>query len=320
LSNCVSGLGCGYLLSNKMLSSTLRKASSKFLPPSTPLFCRLLSSEAMASFTCIKVEEIKPFVYNVEFNRPEKRNAFNRIHWEEVGKAFRLLADDEDCRAIVLSGNGKIFTAGIDLAEFSSFGGLGGDSDVAKKAKAIFAYCRDWQSCISDLERCRKPVIAAVHSACVGGGVDFITAADIRICTQDAYFQVKEVDMGLAADIGTLQRLPKVIGSQSLVRDLCYTCRKLGAEEAERCGFVSGVFKDKDSMMAAAIEMASDIAGKSPVAVQGTKVNLNYARDHSVQDGLEFVATWNSFSLQSEDLMKAAMAAMTKEKAEFSKL
>lgn len=109
-----------------------------------------------------------------------------------------------------------------------------------------FRYIQDWQSQFTDLEKCRKPVIAAVHSACVGGGVDLVTAADIRLCTEDAYFQVKEVDMGLAADIGTLQRLPKVIGSQSLVRDLCYTGRKLEAAEAEKCGLVSRVYKDKD--------------------------------------------------------------------------
>ena len=145
----------------------------------------------------------------------------------------------------MLSGNGRLFTSGIDLSEILNFD-LSGDADIAKKAKAIFRYAQDWQSCVTDMERCRKPVIAAVHNACIGGGVDFITATDIRVCTRDAYFQVKEVDLGLAADIGTLQRLPKIVGSQSLVRELCYTARKMGAEEAERCGFVSSVYEDKD--------------------------------------------------------------------------
>merc|ERR1712107_759878 len=157
-----------------------------------------------------------------------------------------------------------------------------------------------------------KPVIGAVHNACVGAGVDMITAMDVRLCTRDAWFCVKEVDMGLAADVGTLQRLPKVIGSQSLVNDLCFTARKMKSEEAERCGLVSRLYDDRESMMNSALELAKNIASKSPVAVQGTKVNLVYSREHSVQEGLRNMITWNMAMLQSEDVMKSAMAAMDK--------
>ncbi|XP_043202087.1 delta(3,5)-Delta(2,4)-dienoyl-CoA isomerase, mitochondrial-like, partial [Amphibalanus amphitrite] len=158
--------------------------------------------------------------------------------------------------------------------------------------------------------QCRKPVVAAIHGGCVGGGVDLVTAADIRLCSQDAFFQVKEVDIGLAADVGTLQRLPKVIGSRSLVNELCLTARRLGSQEALQCGLVSRVLSDRHSLTAAALSLAATIASKSPVAVQSTKLNLTYSRDHSVQEGLDHMVAWNGVMLQSEDIMKAATAAM----------
>ena len=149
-----------------------------------------------------------------------------------------------------------------------------------------------------------------------------ITAADIRYCTSDAYFQVKEVDIGMAADVGTLQRLPKVVGSESLVRELALTARQMFADEAHRCGLVSRVLPDRESLLAAALDVAGMIAARSPVAVQGTKHQLIYARDHSVKEALEYIATWNAAMLQSEDVMKAAMASMSRKgpPAVFSKL
>ena len=142
--------------------------------------------------------------------------------------------------------------------------------------------------------------------------MDLLAATDIRVCTRDAWFQVKEVDMGLAADVGTLQRLPKIIGSQSLVNELCLTARKLPAAEAASCGLVSTVYETREEMMAGALGLAATIASKSPVAVQGTKMALVYARDHSTEEGLEQVARYNMVMLQSEDLMKSAMAQMDK--------
>merc|ERR1711894_536385 len=177
-----------------------------------------------------------------------------------------------------------------------------------------------YQESFNILETCTKPVIAAVHSGCVGGGIDMITACDIRYCTSDAWFQVKEVDIGLAADVGTLQRLPKVVGNDSLARELCYTARKMAAEEAFRFGLVSRIFNSKEDMVKGAVQLAVDIAAKSPVAVQGSKANLIYSRDHTVAEGLDYVATWNMAMLQSEDLPKAAIASMQKEKPTFSKL
>merc|ERR1712212_365536 len=168
------------------------------------------------------------------------------------------------------------------------------------------------QVSITPLEKCKKPIICCIHNACVGAGVDFVTATDIRLCSADAWFCVKEVDMGIAADVGTLQRLPRVIGNQSLVNELCFTARKMSSGEAGSSGLVSRVLPTKEDMMTVAHTMAANIAAKSPVAVQGTKTSLLYSREHTVEEGLEQVARYNMVMLQSEDVMKAAMAAMDK--------
>lgn len=198
----------------------------------------------------------------------------------------------------------------MDMLEMS--GRLQEAPDVARKAKIFEEFVELYQASITSLEKCPKPVIACTHSAVVGAGVDLITAADIRFCTKDAWFCVKEVDIGMAADVGTLQRLPKVIGSQSLVRDLCYTARKLPSDEAERCGLVSKVFVDKITMVEEAIKMAEIIASKSPVAVQATKRNIVYSLDHTNQEGLDHIKELNKLNLQSEDFFNAVVAGQSK--------
>lgn len=289
--------------------------STKFGLPLAQVGSRALSQEVMDNFKHLEVAEVKPFVYSVTLNRPEKRNAMNLVMWNEIRSVFEQLAQDEDCRSVVISGNGSMFTSGIDLTTLTQFASVvTSDEDVAKKCKLLYQTIKNLQDGLTAIEKCPKPVIAAIHNACVGGGIDLITATDIRLCTQDAWFCVKEVDIGLAADVGTLQRLPKVIGNQSLVRELCLTARKFDSAEAEKAGMVSKVYSDRESCLNAAIEMAENIAQKSPVAVQATKECLNYSRDHSVDDGLEHIAQKNKTLLQSKDLMVAAMAAMTKSK------
>jgi len=192
--------------------------------------------------------------------------------------------------------------------------------DVSRKAFALRQNVGAYQEAFTAIENCPKPVIIATHGGCIGGGVDMITAGDIRVCTQDAYFCVKEVDIGLAADVGTLQRLPKVIKSESLVRDLCFTARKMFADEAKSCGLVSRVFQDKKSMIIGVMDLAKTIASKSPIAVQGTKIALIHARDHSVKEGLDFIKAWNMAMLQSSDIAASVMANIAKQKPIFSKL
>ncbi|XP_017770269.1 PREDICTED: delta(3,5)-Delta(2,4)-dienoyl-CoA isomerase, mitochondrial isoform X2 [Nicrophorus vespilloides] len=279
-------------------------------------------SSNVPSFKSLAVTVPKPFVYHVEFNRPEKVNAMNQTMWTEIGQCFNELSFNPDCRVIVVSGAGKLFTAGIDVKDLMRVAPeLAEAEDVARKAKILQQLISRFQASFSSMEECSKPVLAAVHSACIGAGVDFVSGVDIRYCSKDAYFQVKEVDMGMAADVGTLQRLPKIIGNQGLVRELCLTGRKMMADEALSQGLVSKVFDDKEKMMDGVLKIAEDIASKSPVAVQGIKRSLIYARDHSVRDSLDQIASWNQFMLQSDDFASAVMAQATKsDDIEFSKL
>lgn len=288
---------------------------------------RLVCSRTMATseykFETLAVHKPKEYVYNVEINRPDKVNAMNRTFWRETAECFNEISADKDCRVIVLSGAGKLFTAGLDLSDFGEFAQiLMGDEDIARKAFALKRIVKRCQDAFNAIEKCPKPVIAAVHGACVGGGVDLVTSCDIRYCTQDAWFQIKEIELGMAADVGTLQRLPKVVGNDSWVREVAFTGRKILADEALKETLVSRIYPDKSQLMDAAISLAVSIASKSPVAVQGTKINLNYSRDHSIDESLEFVLNWNQVMLQSEDFRNGAMAAASKsgEKVNFSKL
>ncbi|XP_067412823.1 delta(3,5)-Delta(2,4)-dienoyl-CoA isomerase, mitochondrial isoform X2 [Emydura macquarii macquarii] len=267
---------------------------------------------ASHSYETLKVSRVREKVFHVELNRPDKRNAMNSVFWREMVECFNKIAQDSECHAVVVSGAGKLFSAGIDLVEMGSVFMMVEGDDMARKAWNMRKKIREHQESFSVLEKCSKPVIAAVHGGCIGGGIDLISACDIRYCTQDAWFQVKEVDIGLAADVGTLQRLPRIIGNQSLVNELAFTARKMMAPEAESSGLVSRVFQDKQAMLEGAFELAADIAGKSPVAVQGTKINILYSRDHSVPEGLRYIATWNMSMLQTEDILKSAQAALEK--------
>ncbi|XP_007953732.1 delta(3,5)-Delta(2,4)-dienoyl-CoA isomerase, mitochondrial [Orycteropus afer afer] len=275
------------------------------------------------SYESLRVTSVPGNILHVQLNRPEKRNAMNKAFWSEMVECFHKIAKDADCRAVVISGAGKMFTSGIDLMDVASVLMQREGEDVAR----ISWYLRDvitrFQETFSVIEKCSKPVIAAIHGGCIGGGVDLITACDIRYCAQDAFFQVKEVDIGIAADVGTLQRLPRVIGSQSLVNELVFTARKMMADEALSSGLVSRVFPDKEALLDAAFELAAEISSKSPVAVQGTKINLLYSRDHSVPESLNFMSSWNMSMLQTEDIMKSIQAVMEKKKLQsvtFSKL
>ncbi|KAF7218697.1 delta(3,5)-Delta(2,4)-dienoyl-CoA isomerase, mitochondrial [Nothobranchius furzeri] len=305
------------------IRSTLPRYSRLWLPAQA-LVRNMSSSDGPTSpYTTLAISRPVESLTHVELHRPEKRNAMNKAFWSEMVDCFNEIADDQDCRVVVMSGAGRMFTAGLDLMDMANDILQPKGDDVARISWNLRKTITKYQETFSVIEKCPKPVVVAVHGACIGGGVDLITACDIRLCTQDAWFQVKEVDIGLAADVGTLQRLPKVIGSRSLVNELALTARKMFADEAKSSGLVSRVFADKEAMMAGALEMAGQIACRSPVAVQGTKKNLLYSRDHSVAEGLNYMATWNMSMLQTEDVMKSAQAAMEKKSPKavvFSKL
>ncbi|CAB1453281.1 unnamed protein product [Pleuronectes platessa] len=294
------------------LRSAVRQYRGLWLPSASVVRAMSSSTGPTAPFTTLAISHPAKSVTHVELHRPEKLNAMNSAFWSEMVECFNDLAADPDCRVVVVSGAGRLFTAGIDLMDMASDVLQPQGDDTARISWSLRRKIAKYQETFSVIEKCPKPVVVAVHGACIGGGVDLITACDIRLCTQDAWFQVKEVDIGLAADVGTLQRLPKVIGSRSLVNDLALTARRMYADEAKSSGLVSRVFPDKEAMITGAVEMAGEIAGRSPVAVQGTKINLIYSRDHSVAEGLDYMATWNMSMLQTDDVIKSAQASMEK--------
>jgi delta(3,5)-delta(2,4)-dienoyl-CoA isomerase len=209
--------------------------------------------------------------------------------WINLGKIFNRLSVDPEVRAILLSGSGpKAFTAGLDVqaaSQGSTLGSSGSGQDGARTAAHIREHAMEFQACVSTLEKCTKPVITLLHGYSYGLGIDISVAADIRICTQDVKLCVKEVDIGIAADIGTLTRLPKSGCSFSWVKDVCLTAREFYADEALRVGFVSSVFANKEEGVKGGLEICKKIAQKSPIAIFGTKELLNWSRDRSVEDG-----------------------------------
>ncbi|XP_003420873.3 delta(3,5)-Delta(2,4)-dienoyl-CoA isomerase, mitochondrial-like isoform X1 [Loxodonta africana] len=303
----------GLTCSCRPLSSPAQDEASRAAPVEAPGH----------SYQSLRVTSGPGHILHVQINRPEKRNAMNKAFWSEMVECFKKISEDADCRAVVISGEGKMFTSGIDLMDMAPVLLQPQGDDAARRSWYLRKIISRYQETFSVIEKCPKPVIAAIHGGCIGAGVDLITACDIRYCAQDAFFQVKEVDIGLAADVGTLQRLPRVIGSQSLVNELAFTARRMMADEALSSGLVSRVFPDKEATLDAAFTLAAEISSKSPLAVQGTKVNLVYARDHPVAAGLEFAHNWNMSMLQTDDVLKSVQAAMEKKDLKsvtFSKL
>ncbi|RDL39082.1 ClpP [Venustampulla echinocandica] len=279
---------------------------------------------ATSSYKYFLVDTPAPFVAHVQINRPKKINAFFEEMWLELKTIFDTLSISPDIRAVILSGVGdRGFTAGLDVQAASQEGVLAqqaGVDDAARKAVAIRRHVQEFQDCIGSIEKCAKPVICVLHGVALGLAIDIATCADIRLCTSNISFAVKEVDIGLAADIGTLSRLPKIVGSTSWVKDVCLTARIFGAEEALRVGFVSHVLENKNAALGRAMEMAKLLAEKSPIAVQGTKELLNHSRDHAVAESLKYTGLWNSAAIQTSDVERAMLSGLKKTKPRFEKL
>lgn len=258
--------------------------------------------------------EIDQQVATVSLNRPDKANAMNAAMWAELQTCFEWLDQEPAVRAVILAGNGKHFCSGIDLGMFGSLGGS--ITEHARRAEALRRTILQLQDNLSAIEKCRKPVLAAIHKACIGGGIDMTCCCDMRYATEDAYFSIKEIDIGMTADVGTLQRLPKII-PDAIVRELAYTGRTMAAAEAKEVGFINRVYADKEALLKEVTAIARGIASKSPLAIRGTKEMLLYARDHSVSDGLNYIATWNSGMLSQADLRAAMQAQLEKKQAAF---
>jgi enoyl-CoA hydratase len=255
--------------------------------------------------------KIEDYIAFVTLKRPEKANAIGKTGWEEIKATFENLDENDQVRVIVLSGGeSKHFCAGIDLELLMSVSQEMVKCEGRKREK-LRKTVLNLQAPINAIEKCSKPVLAAIHGGCIGAGVDIISACDMRYCTEDSFFTIKEIDMGMVADLGTLQRLPKIIG-EGIVREMAYSGRNVHGKEAEKIGLVNNLYITKQEMMEKVTEIALQIASKSPVSIRGTKHILLHTRDHSVADGLEYMATWNAAMLLSDDLMEAFAAKIGK--------
>ena len=259
----------------------------------------------MNPLTCFSLTTTDHIAHLV-LNRPEAMNTMNPAFWRELDQVLTQLHKSSDARVLVLSSTGKHFSAGMALETFA--GSIAMDDQSPEGRAAIFDMLADMQATFTQLETLRIPVIAAIQGGCIGGAVDMVTACCLRYATADAFFCIQEINIGMVADVGTLQRLPKLI-PLAVVKELAYTGRKLGAAKALAYGLVNEVFDTAEAMLAAALQCAKEIAAKPPVAVWGTKQAIHYARDHSVDDALKQMG-WLQSAIWSNQHVREAMMAM----------
>ena len=272
-------------------------------------------------FSCFKLD-VKNHVGNLVLSRPDELNTMSRDFWVELGEVLDVINRDSDIRVVVMSSTGKHFCAGMDLNAFTNgVDNIPDDKkpDHARIGEAVYRVAKELQEYISTLEKIRVPVIAAIHGGCIGGAVDMVTACDIRLASDNAFFCIQEINIGMAADVGTLQRLPKII-PDSKMREMAYTGRRMYAEEAKEAGLVSGTYRSQEELLEAANKLASEIASKSPVAIYGLKAVMNYSRDHNVNDSLEYNALWSGAMLSQKDMTEQMTANMEKRDASFNEL
>jgi len=261
--------------------------------------------------TCFDID-IRQGVAHLVLKRGDALNTMTPAFWRELPEIVREIDAGAKARVIVISSTGKHFTAGMDLSVFGSSEGLltgeGADGQSAgQKREAFRRFVGVLQDSFTALDDARLPVLAAVQGGCIGAGVDLISATDIRYCTADAFFCIHEINLGMTADVGTFPRLSHLI-PQGWVREMAYTGRRLPAAKAKEIGLVNEVFETHDEMVGQVLATAREIAAKAPLAVTGSKVMLNYARDHSIADGLDYIATWQAGMFQSADVVESVAA------------
>ncbi|HUO05527.1 MAG TPA: crotonase/enoyl-CoA hydratase family protein [Candidatus Binataceae bacterium] len=276
------------------------------------------------NYKCFAVT-IDSKVAHIVLNRPEKRNSMIKEFWEELPDIIRDIDENARARVIVISSTGPHFSSGLDLGMFGQAGSaLAGDPADQKlarrqRAAAFYGTVKTMQQSFTALESCRIPVIAAIQGGCIGGGVDLVTACDMRFATEDAYLTIQEINIGMTADVGTFPRLAKLI-PEGIVRELAYTGRKFPAKEAHAAGLINRLFPDHKSMLEGVMAVAIEIARKAPLAVYGSKRMITYARDHSTADGLDYIGIWNASMLQPEEIMEAIGSNMEKRAGNFAEL
>lgn len=259
------------------------------------------------SYRLIRLD-VREHLAEVVLDNPGRLNAMGPHFFHEIRDAFVRLDREPAVRAVIVWAEGRVFSSGLNLKEAT---GLippreSGLSDAARN-RVIYDTVRDFQSCFSQIQKTRQPVIAAVHGLCIGGGLDLATACDIRLCTSEASFAVHETKIAMVADLGSLQRITRLVG-RGAARELAFTGKMLPAERALQIGLVNEVYPDKESLLQGARELARDISANSPLVVQGIKQVLNYSEEHTEAEGLEYVAHWNSSFFLSHDLFEAVQA------------
>jgi enoyl-CoA hydratase len=258
--------------------------------------------------TCFDIER-DAGVAHLRLNRPEAYNTMVREFWAELPEAVRDLDATGSVRALVISSTGKHFCAGMDLAVFTGGSDAmgGGSQEIGRLRARLRETVLHLQGSFTALEQARFPVIAAIQGGCIGGAVDMVSACDLRYASADAFFCVQEINLGMTADVGTLQRLPKIV-PDGIARELAYRGHRMPAARAREVGLVNDVFETHEALVDAALEVAREIAAKSPLAIWGTKEMVTYARDHSVRDSLDHIATWQSGMFQPADMMECFVA------------
>ena len=256
-------------------------------------------------------------IARVTMNRPDALNTMTKAFWTELIDVFKTIDGDPAVRCVIVASTGRHFTAGLDLGWAGAVGGEQGDPGRAREA--FRRHIKGMQETFNVVDRCRVPVIAVIQGGCIGGGVDFVTACDIRIAAENSFFTIQEVNIAIVADVGTLQRIPHLL-PQGLIRELAYTGRRFPAAEARQYGFVNRVEADHAAALAAAESMAQDIAAKSPLVITGIKHILDHGRDQTIEQGLDQVALWNAAMLQGEDVPNAVRAQIARQPAIFADL
>jgi enoyl-CoA hydratase len=268
------------------------------------------------AYRCFDVD-LTDHVAHVRLTRPDELNSMVREFWNELPEIVTGLSDEGRARVVVISSTGKHFSAGMDLSVFAEQ--RDADAEPGRRQAALRSLVGRLQHTFTSLEQARVPVLAAVQGGCIGGAVDLVTAADCRYATRDAFFCIQEINVGMTADVGTLQRLGTIVG-QGVARELAFTGRRMPAQRAYEVGLVQGLYDDHAALVAGVLETAREIAEKSPLALWGTKVAMNHARDHGVTSGLAQIATWQAGMFQPADLMEAFSAKAEKRPTAYAPL
>lgn len=268
--------------------------------------------------TCFEVTE-SDSIAHVVLNRPDELNSMTPAFWSELPELIDEISNRGSARAIVISSTGKHFSAGMDISVFTG-GGVGDGGESTGGARSVFRYnVLHLQDTFNALERARMPVLVATQGGVVGAGVDMVTACDMRYATEDSWFCIHEINIGMTADVGTLQRLPKII-PEGIARELAYTGDRMSAQRAKEVGLVNEVYPDQQTMVDGVLDIAARIASKAPIAIHGTKEMINFTRDHSVADSLQAIATWQTGMFRSADILEAFTAQAEKREPVFDDL